>query len=704
MLSAESGKPSPSRPVVSGNTGLNCHLSELLSQILEPINSESSGAEIDSTCEMLKRIEDLNVKFKNKSIFEAKTSVDVPKQTPVDERTNPVIESKHVDLKHCKSDIRLYGRVGHKSIKSKVETEKSIKENIERMRKSKSDSGLLLNLADRVKASYLMDIIEDNKPIKLPNSLPKNGRRIQKSGPENLCISGADVVSLFPSLKNIEAGRLARHAILNSNVKFDNINYLMALRYINLVGGRELLSKAGLGHLAPTWNGKREDLTTVGGKKSKDGKNWIDSKREIMDSEKRKVVAMVVKILVNLIMSSHVYCFGGKFYLQADGGPICLRSTACLAALIMSLWDIAWQKLIEWENLDVHLSFRYVDDYRNFLQALMEGWRWNGVEFQFKPEWEIEDLESGVSDQHRTTLELTKAMSSLVCYLKFEGEEAGMFSSNKLPTLDTAIWWENNQIMHEVFEKDMCPNKVLQKSTALSTELIRASLNQEVVRHLLCCSQNLPLERKDEILSIFAQKLINSRFSLRSSQLILVHGTSRYVTMLKNSKLNPDKPKFKPLYWDKSYRKLERKLAKFDGKAGWYKQSDKISLNWRNSLPSVWKGTKPTQIRVPGMQFSTVLQVPSSKDSRLIREITKLEPRLVKSSGYHTKLVEKSGKPLSKMFSKSISNPKCHREDCAPCGNEKIVGSSLCQSKNIVYESVCVQCDDVHIQDPTKQH
>ena len=104
------------------------------------------------------------------------------------------------------------------------------------------------------------------------------------------------------------------------------------------------------------------------------------------------------------------------------------------------------------------------------------------------------------------------------------------------------------------------------------------------------------------------------------------------------------------------------------------------------------------------MQFSTVLQVPSSKDSRLIREIAKLEPRLVKSSGYHTKLVEKSGKPLSKMFSKSISNPKCHREDCAPCGNEKIVGSSLCQSKNIVYESVCVQCDDVHVQDPTKQH
>ena len=166
---------------------------------------------------------------------------------------------------------------------------------------------------------------------------------------------------------------------------------------------------------------------------------------------------MVIEILVNFIMVSHVYCFGGRFYLQVDGGPIGLRSTACMAALIMNLWDQARQILIKWENLDVHLSFRYVDDYRNCLRALIEGWRWNGVEFQYKHEWKIEDLNSRVSDQHRTTLELMKAMSSFVPYLQFEGEESGMFSSNKLSTLDTCIWWENNQIMHEFFLKRNVP-------------------------------------------------------------------------------------------------------------------------------------------------------------------------------------------------------------------------------------------------------
>ena len=61
----ESGKPPPSRPVVSGNTGLNCHLSELLSLLLEPVSLESNGHEVDSTTELLNKIENLNHEFNN---------------------------------------------------------------------------------------------------------------------------------------------------------------------------------------------------------------------------------------------------------------------------------------------------------------------------------------------------------------------------------------------------------------------------------------------------------------------------------------------------------------------------------------------------------------------------------------------------------------------------------------------------------------
>ena len=49
------------------------------------------------------------------------------------------------------------------------------------------------------------------------------------------------------------------------------------------------------------------------------------------------------------------------------------------------------------------------------------------------------DIIEGVSDSERTTRENTKAMCSLVTFLKFTGEEQGMFDNNRLPTLDVEI-------------------------------------------------------------------------------------------------------------------------------------------------------------------------------------------------------------------------------------------------------------------------
>ena len=113
-------------------------------------------------------------------------------------------------------------------------------------------------------------------------------------------------------------------------------------------------------------------------------------------------------------------------------------------------------------------------------------------------------MASGHTDSFRTATELLKAMSSLVDYLQFEPEESGMFADNKLPTLDTSIWWDGSSLKHQFFEKKTCPNVVLQKSTALSEDSVRSSLSQEVVRRLLRCSPDLPLSEKQTILSRFA--------------------------------------------------------------------------------------------------------------------------------------------------------------------------------------------------------
>ena len=68
----------------------------------------------------------------------------------------------------------------------------------------------------------------------------------------------------------------------------------------------------------------------------KDPKSWQDSKKEIFELDEKKIFAAIIEILINVLIS-----FGGKVFLRLDDGPIGLRITATLAALIMKLCDKA---------------------------------------------------------------------------------------------------------------------------------------------------------------------------------------------------------------------------------------------------------------------------------------------------------------------------------------------------------------------------
>ena len=88
---------------------------------------------------------------------------------------------------------------------------------------------------------------------------------------------GSDVEKLFPSLKPLEAIRLARLAILESDIEVGQIDALMGLGYILIVGGRELMDRANLIRLCPRWLGNREDLISLGGKETNDDNYWRDT-------------------------------------------------------------------------------------------------------------------------------------------------------------------------------------------------------------------------------------------------------------------------------------------------------------------------------------------------------------------------------------------------------------------------------------------
>ena len=63
-----SGKAVPSRPIVSGNSTINSHLSEILSELIEPIALRSESAEVQSSEEALHLIDELNKSVTNSSL------------------------------------------------------------------------------------------------------------------------------------------------------------------------------------------------------------------------------------------------------------------------------------------------------------------------------------------------------------------------------------------------------------------------------------------------------------------------------------------------------------------------------------------------------------------------------------------------------------------------------------------------------------
>ena len=91
--------------------------------------------------------------------------------------------------------------------------------------------------------------------------------------------------------------------------------------------------------------------------------------------EKKLVLAKVMKTAVLAVFKTHTYSFAQKFYIQKMGGPIGLRSTCCVARLVMLWWDDQLVEVMEKLNIKKVAGARYMDDIRVWLHAIRLCWR-----------------------------------------------------------------------------------------------------------------------------------------------------------------------------------------------------------------------------------------------------------------------------------------------------------------------------------------
>ena len=194
------------------------------------------------------------------------------------------------------------------------------------------------------------------------------------------------------------------------------------------------------------------------------------------------VVATIMKIAVLVLFRTHVYEFGGKFYLQKRGGPIGLRSTCAIARLVMIWWDEKFMSLMASNILTMEEKVRYMYDIRLWMYTIRLGWRWTDNGLRFCSSWRDEERDNGMTGLQKTMEILEKMMNSICDLLNFTMESVDDFGG-MLPTLDMNIWIrEDNMIVYIFYQKPMASSMVIQKRSAMPENMRMATLNQEVIR------------------------------------------------------------------------------------------------------------------------------------------------------------------------------------------------------------------------------
>ena len=136
--------------------------------------------------------------------------------------------------------------------------------------------------------------------------------------PKEFEVVGADVEALYPNLVDIEIANICYDAVIKSKIKFTNINYRKALLYLAINMNKTDQRTSSLWRVLPrrtSKGGVRPGVTSS----PENEDHWYFPPGEMTSSEKRMVVAMVIKVGILLMMDTHVYSWKGKSFLRQEG-------------------------------------------------------------------------------------------------------------------------------------------------------------------------------------------------------------------------------------------------------------------------------------------------------------------------------------------------------------------------------------------------
>ena len=227
---------------------------------------------------------------------------------------------------------------------------------------------------------------------------------------------------------------------------------------------------------------------------------------------------------------------------------------------------------------------------------------------------------------------------------------------------------------------------------ALSDSTKLSSLSQEVVRRLLNTSRRLEDTVRMETLETFSQKMRNSGHTMGYIEKALLSGITNYERKVNNSNLPRTHHPYKPLHMDSNYKAVGRWKKKVMAKETWYKDKKNDQKKSGSQMKKTFQkaGLKRNSAGIP---TSTVIFIPSSKGSKLLKLMKENEDKMSELTGFRIRMMEAGGIKLRNMFSTDLAKGShCGSQSCQPCGRIT-ENRENCKRRNIVYESICEICN-----------
>ena len=668
--SSDSGTAPPTRPVVGGHLGVNMHLSELVSDILDPVVSNyEGGREIISTEDMLARSERMNTE--NEGWSERSYWGDLE-------------TDEYKACTTCRGEEGYTWDEGMPEVCTCAEMD-GISEDGKVMITMGAMKGLRRKLwEDRVGWD------ESNLDMEYTGVQVLHEDLQDQTNP--MVLIGTDVESLYPSLDISQVVEDVGRAILESTIVWQDIDYLEASRYVALNWTEDRCRQSELWRVLPKRRknqGTRPGLKGAGpqGGVRGDQEQWVFPRVRLRPKEKKLLVATVVKLATKAMFTHHYYSFGGLKFQQREGGPIGLRGTCSIARLIMQMFDKKWEDLVRGAGLRLQLYMRYMDDGRLYLHPLKRGWRWRMGQLVFKKRWEIED-------GHKSLLEVTVdaikgSMTGVTNYLRFTYETGSEYSDGWLPTLDTSLLvTPENVVVYKYYEKPTTANTTILKSTAMAENPKVQCLSNDLVRRLLNTREGLPLKYRAEVVNSYGVKLLTSGYGYDQVRRILINGAKGYLAKVKRRTTNGGH--LHRTAAESHHVRVKKKLL---SKSTWYKDKRRVENNDNSDglrrVPGSTGGAVDSTMKTRAVLF--VEQSPMGALASKIREqLQHMGPTL----GFKIRVVERTGRNIQTNFSQlhTWRGMQCGREECVTC-NQDVEELPDCTRASIVYESICTRCN-----------